>query len=244
LNEGSSRGHAAFILTISQLDAEKKYISTTFTLLDLAGAERGEKVEKKTKAEKTKGGKDFMAGDPMQAMAFVQQMKMESGDETTRVEPGKKSKFGEVPANITGKVINGELSNIAIEVLKATEKHAAGKKYTPPYAMVTPPVKFVSRIFDGTAKLNTVITLSLSGGNGWETWFSLQYGSDLAKLKVPLKPKKPIAVDQCLKDAEKAAAFAKKEFEEKPKNKYYLYRKGKAQATAELVEKIKAVMEA
>ena len=86
--------------------------------------------------------------------------------------------------------------------------------------------------------------MSLSGGNGWETWFSLQYGSDLAKLKVPLKPKKPIAVDKCLKDAEKAAAFAKKEFEEKPKNKYYLYRKAKAQATAEVVEKIKAVMEA
>ena len=77
-----------------------------------------QQVEKKTKADKTKGGKDFMTGDPMQTMAFMQQMKMESGDETARIEPGKKSMFGEVPANITGKVINGELSNIAIEVRK------------------------------------------------------------------------------------------------------------------------------
>jgi hypothetical protein len=158
------------------------------------------------------------------------------------MKPGAKSKYGEIPADMTGKMINGELSCIALEVMKAKEKYQAGQKYKPPTQMVTPTIQFLGGIFDGSTKLNMVITLSLSGSNGWETWFSLQYGTDLSKLSVPLKPQKPKDLDKVLQDAEKAAAFAKKEFEDKPKNKFYLFRKAKAQATAGAVEKIKMIM--
>jgi kinesin family protein 5 len=236
LNEGSSRSHAALILNLAQLDDQNKYINTTFTLVDLAGAERSDKVEKKPAK-----GKEWMEADPMQSLAAMKQKQMEAGDTKTTMKPGEKSKFGEIPANMTGKVINGELSAIAVEVLKAKDKYAAGQKYQPPKQLVTPTIQFLGGIFDGSAKLSMVITLSLASSNGWETWFSLQYGTDLAKLKVPLKPQKPEALDKVLEKAEKAAAFAKKEFEDKPKNKYYLFRKAKAEATAEAVAKIKMI---
>ena len=70
----------------------------------------------------------------------------------------------------------------------------------------------------------------------------MQYGTDLSKLKVPMKPQKPKPLDDVLKQAEKDAAFAKKEFEDKPKNKYYLFRKAKMESTAQTVAQIKTIM--
>ena len=65
-------------------------------------------------------GREFMEADPMQAIASMKRMQMEAGDTKTQLKPGAKSKYGEVPANVTGRVINSELSNISIEVLRAT----------------------------------------------------------------------------------------------------------------------------
>ena len=45
---GSSRSHAALILTLTQLDeCEENVATTTFTLMDLAGAERPSKTKEK-----------------------------------------------------------------------------------------------------------------------------------------------------------------------------------------------------
>ena len=53
-------------------------------------------------------------------IANMKQKQMEAGDNKTTFKPGAKSKFGEIPANMTGKIINSELSNIGLEVLRAT----------------------------------------------------------------------------------------------------------------------------
>merc|ERR1719247_3467629 len=134
-------------------------------------------------------------------LAAMKQKSMESGEENMSMKPGAKTKFGEIPNDMTGRVINGELSAIAVEVLKAKDKYAAGQKYQPPKQLVTPTIQFLGGIFDGSAKLSMVITLSLASSNGWETWFSLQYGTDLSKLSVPLKPQKPKDLDKALKEA-------------------------------------------
>ena len=67
-------------------------------------------------------GREFMEADPMQAIASMKRMQMEAGDTSgaKAFKEGAKSKYGEVPANVTGRVINSELSNISIEVLRAT----------------------------------------------------------------------------------------------------------------------------
>ena len=45
-HSGSSRSHAALILTLQQVDAKSDFVATTFTLVDLAGAERLAKLER------------------------------------------------------------------------------------------------------------------------------------------------------------------------------------------------------
>jgi hypothetical protein len=51
--------------------------------------------------------------------------------------------------------------------------------------------------------MNMIICLSQAPQNGWETWFSLNYGADLAKLCVKIPHKKPQAMKAALAEAKK-----------------------------------------
>lgn len=51
-----------------------------------------------------------------------------------------------------------------------------------------------------------MVTLSPAGRNAWETWFSLQYGADLARLHAPRRTDRPRDVDKLHAAASKAAA--------------------------------------
>ena len=140
------------------------------------------------------------------------------------------------------RVINNELSMIGHEVLKATEQHRKKKPYSPPQQLVTPAVKFLGGILDGTARLSMVITLSSADQYGWETWFSLQYGTDLSKLCVPVTRQTPQPLDKCFQAAQAKAEKSAKEFEASPQNKYYFIRRAKAEAAADVVRKLEMVM--
>ena len=52
--------------------------------------------------------------------------------------------------------------------------------------------------------------------NGWETWFSLQYGTDLSKLRAPVKKIKATKADKQREAMKKEAAAAAKAVEKPP----------------------------
>merc|ERR1712226_1571099 len=141
---GSSRSHAALVLELMQVDiASNEYVKTTFTLVDLAGAERP-----------TKAGDARMTGG-MCVDFLPKLMELRASGEITE------EKFKQlIPAGCQGAVINHELFSLGVEVLKATDQHTKGKAYKSPKAMVTPAIKFLSAILDGKALLSMCVCLS------------------------------------------------------------------------------------
>merc|ERR1711920_809436 len=121
---------------------------------------------------------------------------------------------------------------LATEVLKASEANAKGAKYMAPNKLATETIKFLSAIFDGCASLSMIVTLSSATQNGWETWFSLQYGTDLSKLRVPLRSQPVHNLDKLYKDSQATATKFAKEFEKAAINKYCQGRKARMEEAA------------
>jgi len=230
VHSGSSRSHAALILTLHQLDtASRDYVQTTFTLVDLAGAERPDKV----KAEVKGGGTSGITPEFLSSLIDAR----DKGS-TTQAEIDKM-----LPIGFQTRVINHELFSLGHEVVKATEANKKGAKWGSP--MASPTIKFLSAILDGRARLAMMVTLSPAGQNAWETWFSLQYGADLSKLRVPLKRQKGQDIDKLHKAAVKEAATLAAEAQGvPPTNKYHFLKNAKAVAATQLVERLEMVLKA
>lgn len=139
----------------------------------------------------------------------------------------------EIPIGCQALVINMELYGVGAEVLKATECHCKGQKYRPPKQLTTPAVKFLTACFDGTAVAHMCVCVSPAGQNGWETWFSLQYGTDLAGLRAPIQAQKGVPYSRACAEAASAARTARVEFDESARNKYWESRRIKAIETAQ-----------
>ena len=150
---GSSRSHAALILTLYQL-IDKEYQKTEFHLVDLAGAERPDKA----------GGERSNGTDVMMAL-----------------QSGKPLEIGQ-----QGFLINFELTGIGQVCIDVTDAHRKGKKVQAPRAMTPPLIFYMFKLLDGGCVMNMIICLSLAPQNGWETWFSLQFGQNLNKLAVKI----------------------------------------------------------
>ena len=233
-HSGSSRSHAALILTLTTLDeASREYVKTTFTLVDLAGAERPDKV----RAEVTGG---VMPDGKTTTIAPEMLVSLINARDCGGLSQKELNKL--LPLNFQTRVINMELFFLIAEVLKATDCHRKGKPFnTSP--MATPTIKFLSAILDGKARLAMMVTLSPAGRNAWETWFSLQYGADLAKLHAPRRKEKPQNVDKLHKAATKQAAALQKDVEAMAKNhRYYAQKKHKADTAAEHLRRLELLL--
>lgn len=174
---GSSRSHCALQLSLARVRAGQ-LCETSFTLIDLAGAERPGKVRE----DATPGGVEMMLWNA--------------------------ERTGTVPAHSLSDqtlMINYELFLIGREVLTATAKHRAGEPYAPPRQSTTPFIKLLGACLDGSCELAMIVTLSQAPQNGWETWFSLQYGSDLASLSAPVRRRKARDLGAELRQAEARA---------------------------------------
>ena len=89
------------------------------------------------------------------------------------------------------------------------------------------------------------VTLSPAGRNAWETWFSLQYGADLAKLHAPRRKDKPQNIDKLQKSMAKEAEALKKEVDGMGKDhRYYPVKKHKADDAAEKLRRLELVLAA
>lgn len=209
---GSSRSHAALILYLYQLDPDaNKCCRTSFTMVDLAGAERPTKT-----GEQRFGGGDYLVW-------MMQQVK-------------------EVPTGAQAFVINWELSQIMTEVKKATEAHRRNKKYTPPRQLATAIIKFLGACFDGNALTSMCLCLSPANVNGWETWFSLQYGTAVSKLKVPIRKQEWLDVNGAIERATREAKLAQEELVTAPPNKFYEKRRMRAKATRQVEEQLEHLL--
>jgi len=188
---GSSRSHCSVIFTILQVqndndDAEdnaenqinenaanqnnlhqpspkstqKKALfkQTQFHLVDLAGAERPSKVG---------DGSDDVQGSGMMA-----EYKLWRGEPISALEEGM--------------LINYTLFELCREVKLATELHKQRKPYRAPRQNCTNLIPYLGRCMDGRALLAMIVCLSQAPQCGWETWFSLNYGTDLSKLCTPV----------------------------------------------------------
>lgn len=100
-------------------------------------------------------------------------------------------------------MINYELAEFQTCVVQATEAHKKGKKFSVSTSLTPPAVQYISQLINGSCIMNMIICLSQAPSNGWETWFSLQYGTNLAKLEVAIPKKKQVKHATALADAKK-----------------------------------------
>eukprot|EP00927_Polykrikos_kofoidii_P012668 TRINITY_DN15488_c0_g1_i1.p1 TRINITY_DN15488_c0_g1~~TRINITY_DN15488_c0_g1_i1.p1 ORF type:complete len:1146 (+),score=209.29 TRINITY_DN15488_c0_g1_i1:69-3506(+) len=186
MNDASSRSHCAFILTLHKKLADDTYLKTRFSLIDMAGSERASKT----------------GGERMGGNAIILELKklMEAGT------PEKLS------IGAQGTLINLELTNIATELLKASECHEKGMPYKAQKANATAAQLYFCACCDGQARMGAVVTVSQSPQHGFETWFSLRYAEQLAACRVPLKRVKPQPMDRVLEQAATAAEAASEKF--------------------------------
>jgi hypothetical protein len=206
---GSSRSHAALILRLTQLDEAREHVCTTsFTLMDLAGAERPSKTHEKR-----------FSGGEMLKFLLESQGTTKPGGGRVGDPLNRPTKIVEIPTGCQALVINTELHGVGAEVLRATERHLKGQPYQPPKQLITPAVKFLAACFDGTAMCHMMVCVSSAGRNGWETWFSLQYGTDLAGLRAPIRPVATEPFERACAAAAREARLARGELEESAKNK-------------------------
>jgi hypothetical protein len=195
-HDGSSRSHAALILTIRQLNvAAGKVSETRLTLMDLAGAERPDKPLKQTAKQK----KDD---------EFITMLSATGGGGDMRGEQLGDLRDRSISTRAQAGVINFELTMLSAEVRKAGDSHRKGRKYSPPLQNCPDMIKFLGSCFTGKDLMALMVALSPSGNNGWETWFSCQYGKDLSKLSAPVAPVKRKPLDKALKAAEKKSKEA------------------------------------
>ena len=195
-HDGSSRSHAALILKIRQLNVSSGMVwETRLTLMDLAGAERPDKPVKQSAKQK----KDD---------EFITMLTATGGGGDMRGEALGDLRAKKISIHAQAAVINFELTTLSAEVRKAGDNHRKGKKYSPPLQNCPDMIKFLGSCFTGKELMSLMVALSPSGNNGWETWFSCQYGTDLSKLSAPVKPVKQKKLDKALKTAEKKSKEA------------------------------------
>lgn len=210
MNAGSSRSHCALILSLANVHVEKSntkdgiYGKVSLTLLDMAGSERPDK----TGAERI----------------GVAQMS------TLMSNPGKLTK--KQKQGMEGGVINFELFGVRSAIAEAFEANLRKKKYKMS-ASHPPMMKMLGRCFLGQCWMNAIVCLSQSPQNGWETWFSCDYGEALAKLQAPLRKIKMQQVDKARKDLAASAAKAKKVFEKDSGSKFRTFREAMAKHAAD-----------
>jgi hypothetical protein len=189
MNDGSSRSHCAITLTLMTLNNnDETFKQTSFSIVDLAGAERPEKASHTG----TRMTKDVAV---MELYQYFNRM--------------KKGIEGTLSLELQGYLINLELMGLLDSVVTATDNAKHGRAHRGMGWCPGSSIAFLGGGLAGEARLEALICLSQSPQNGWETWFSIaRYGARLAKLKTRVKKVPTIKISKALKEAQAAACEA------------------------------------
>mmetsp|Transcript_12820 Transcript_12820/g.20344 ORF Transcript_12820/g.20344 Transcript_12820/m.20344 type:complete len:438 (-) Transcript_12820:301-1614(-) len=209
-HDGSSRSHCLLILSLMQIDPQGMFSVTRFNLMDLAGAER----PSKTGAER-------------------------NAEESISLALYNAINGGEVSTYSQGAIINYELFEIGKEVLLATNLHKKGKKYMPPRQMTTALIKTTGACLGGKCRTAMIVCLSQAPQCGWETWFSLEYGTGLGALRAPVVPQKKTKFQNALKAAIKRQTDSNLKLENAKDDKFLLLKKANHVQDTEFLRRIK-----
>jgi len=229
MNSGSSRSHCALILTLAECGADPEkdeflYLSRSLTLLDMAGSERPGKA-----------GTERVGADKMIELLYG----MAAGKKLTKAEQ----------QGMEGSCINFELSAIKSEIVKATEQNQKKKKYQNNCFPGTALTRYIGRCLVGQSWLTAIVCLSQSPQNGWETWFSCEYGEGLAKLQAPVRKSKLENADRLEERLTAEKAKAKTVFEATPEkgsamSKYYSLRQATLNQVTEELQEVQQLLAA
>mmetsp|Transcript_37695 Transcript_37695/g.59625 ORF Transcript_37695/g.59625 Transcript_37695/m.59625 type:complete len:470 (+) Transcript_37695:87-1496(+) len=187
MNDGSSRSHCAITLTLMTLNNnDNTFKETSFSIVDLAGAERPEKASHTG----TRMTKDVAI---MELWQYFQNL--------------KKGIAGSLSLELQGYLINLELTGLLDSVVLATDNAKHGRpQRLGSLCCGGSAISFLGGGLAGEARLEALICLSQSPQNGWETWFSIaRYGAELAKLKTRVKKVPTVMIERALKEAQAAA---------------------------------------
>lgn len=208
MNAGSSRSHCAITLTLLTHDTNTDtFRQTSFSIVDLAGAERP------TKASHT--GKRMTKGEAMLELhAYF-----------------KKGCEGTLSLELQGYLINLELMGLLDKVVTVNNLAMRGKEYKDRDFLGGATTSFFGGALAGEARLDALICLSQSPQNGWETWFSTaKYGAQLSQLRTRVKSVRSTAMAQVLVQAEADLAEAEEALARTPDSasgrKYLAFRLG------------------
>jgi len=193
--------------------ASGDFHQSAFSIVDLAGSER----PGKTGAERVDG-----------LTASLEAKKaLESGKELSTAAQGS--------------LINLELTLLTTAFLKATESWKAGKQFKPQTDWA-PTLWFLTGCCTGKARVGVVVAISQSPQNGWETWFSCTWGSNIAKLQAPCDKQKAKKIGGLLKTAKKEVKAAQEALAKTAEtSKYYLSRVGIVSYAKERLEYLESL---
>ena len=170
---GSSRSHASVILTLRRKCVETNRVS--ISQLHVVDLAGAERPA-------SNGYKGMSAFDAL--IAYYE------------------GRYSDITAS-QGVVVNYELSCLRTAVVNVSSAARAGKHLVPPRQLSTAFVQYACGCFSGTYHLSMVVAMSEAPASGWETWFSCEYGKDLAELKVPVSRVKTIPMEKALELANK-----------------------------------------
>ena len=102
-----------------------------------------------------------------------------------------------------GCIINYELTDFSTTVNKATDAFKKGIKFSLATSLTPPVCLYMSRLINGSTLMNMIVCLSQAPQNGWETWFSLQYGQSMSLMEIKIPQIKPYSLKAGISEAEK-----------------------------------------
>ena len=130
-------------------------------------------------------------------------------------------KTGKVNTGDQGTIINLELTLLQTLFVTFSDAYKAGKTIKVP-EMGTPPIQtyMAYNMNKPSCLLSMLICLSQAPQNGWETWYSLQYGTGFANLLTKNTKVTQLGLKQGLATAKKELAEADKKADpSKPQTK-------------------------
>lgn len=81
-----------------------------------------------------------------------------------------------------GTLINYELTELLTTVSQSSDAHSKGSKLVTGTMLTPPMITYLGKLINGYSLMNMIVCLSQAPQNGWETWFSLYFGTNMAKL--------------------------------------------------------------
>jgi hypothetical protein len=74
-------------------------------------------------------------------------------------------------------MINFELTELLTVCIQATDAHNKKTKFRLNPLNTFPTLVYLATLISGSALMNMIVCLSQAPQNGWETWFSLYFGT-------------------------------------------------------------------